>query len=91
MSRTDPPRTQTTPQEVRRRNLSGSGNAGDARRFGGEPKTVRNHAFHIITKLHVTDRSGAIHRARDVGLGGTSVGLNYPADLVSRSSSAIIE
>ena len=45
------------------------------------PKTVRNHASHIITKLHVTDRSGAIHRARDVGLGGTWVELNYPCPL----------
>jgi DNA-binding NarL/FixJ family response regulator len=32
---------------------------------------VRNHVSNIITKLHVSDRSGAIIRARDAGLGGS--------------------
>ena len=37
--------------------------------MGVSPKTVHNHASNIITKLQVSDRSGAILRARDVGLG----------------------
>ena len=34
-------------------------------------KTVRNHVSNLITKLQVSDRSGAILRARDAGLGGS--------------------
>jgi DNA-binding NarL/FixJ family response regulator len=49
---------------------SGKDNAGVARRLGVSAKTVRNHVSNIITKLHVSDRSGAILRARDAGLGG---------------------
>jgi DNA-binding NarL/FixJ family response regulator len=49
---------------------SGKDNAAVARRLGVSAKTVRNHVSNIITKLHVSDRSGAILRARDVGLGG---------------------
>jgi len=48
------------------------------RRLVVSPKTVHNHASNMITKLHVSDRSGAILRARDAGLGGPWVGLNYP-------------
>ena len=33
------------------------------------PKTVRNHVSAIFAKLHVADRSEAIVRARDAGLG----------------------
>jgi DNA-binding NarL/FixJ family response regulator len=60
--------------------------AGPGQRWGRDalgvsPKTVHNHVSNIITKLHVSDRSGAIFRARDVGLGGTGVGLNYPCPL----------
>jgi DNA-binding NarL/FixJ family response regulator len=33
------------------------------------PKTVRNHVSNIFTKLHVADRSEAIVRAREAGLG----------------------
>ena len=33
------------------------------------PKTVRNHASNIFTKLQVADRAQAIIRARDAGLG----------------------
>ena len=47
----------------------GRDNAGVARRLRVSPKTVHNHASNIISKLHVSDRSGAILRARDVGLG----------------------
>ena len=40
-----------------------------ARRLGVSGKTVRNNVSNIIAKLHVADRSGAIIRARDAGLG----------------------
>jgi len=33
------------------------------------PKTVRNHVSNIFAKLHVADRSAAIVRAREAGLG----------------------
>jgi len=38
--------------------------------LGGSAKTVRNHVSNIIAQLHVADRSAAILRARDAGLGG---------------------
>ena len=50
---------------------TGLDNAVVARRLGVSSKTVRNHVSNIITKLHVSDRSAAILRARDAGLGGT--------------------
>ena len=53
---------------------AGRDNAGVARRLGVSPKTVRNHVSNIITKLQVSDRSGAILRARDAGLGGPGSG-----------------
>jgi DNA-binding NarL/FixJ family response regulator len=43
-----------------------------SRRLGVSAKTVRNHVSSIITKLHVSDRSAAILRARDAGLGGAT-------------------
>ena len=49
---------------------SGLDNAVIARRLGVSAKTIRNHISNIITKLHVSDRSAAILRARDAGLGG---------------------
>jgi DNA-binding NarL/FixJ family response regulator len=49
---------------------AGRDNAAVARRLGVSSKTVRNHVSNIITKLHVADRSGAIIRARDAGMGG---------------------
>jgi DNA-binding NarL/FixJ family response regulator len=49
----------------------GMDNAAIARRLGVSDKTVRNHVSNVITKLHVADRSGAILRAREAGLGGT--------------------
>ena len=51
---------------------AGRDNAAVARRLGVSSKTVRNHVSNIITKLHVTDRSGAIIRARDAGMGGAA-------------------
>jgi DNA-binding NarL/FixJ family response regulator len=69
----------------------GRDNAGVARRLGVSPETVHNHASNIITMLHVSDRSGAIFRARDAGLGGPLGRAELPLPLVSRSSSAIID
>jgi DNA-binding NarL/FixJ family response regulator len=48
----------------------GLDNPAIARRLGVSGKTVRNHVSNVITKLHVTDRSAAILRAREAGLGG---------------------
>ncbi|HTJ39527.1 MAG TPA: response regulator transcription factor [Dactylosporangium sp.] len=48
----------------------GMDNTAIARRLGVTGKTVRNHVSNVITKLHVSDRSGAILRARRAGLGG---------------------
>lgn len=53
---------------------TGIDNAVVARRLGVSSKTVRNHISNIITKLQVSDRSAAILRARDAGLGGGSTG-----------------
>ena len=51
---------------------AGRDNAAVAHRLGVSSKTVRNHVSNIVTKLQVADRSGAIIRARDAGLGGTA-------------------
>jgi DNA-binding NarL/FixJ family response regulator len=47
----------------------GLGNAEITRRLVVSPKTVRNHVSNILTKLQVADRSQAIVRAREAGLG----------------------
>jgi DNA-binding NarL/FixJ family response regulator len=47
----------------------GLNNAEIARRFVLSPKTVRNHISNIFTKLHLADRSQAIVRAREAGMG----------------------
>jgi DNA-binding NarL/FixJ family response regulator len=47
----------------------GLNNVEIARRFVLSPKTVRNHVSNIFSKLQVADRSQAIVRARDAGLG----------------------
>jgi DNA-binding NarL/FixJ family response regulator len=49
---------------------NGASNADIARRLVLSDKTVRNHITNIFAKLGVTDRSQAIVRARDAGLGG---------------------
>ena len=35
-------------------------------------KTVRNHVSNVFAKIHVTDRAGAVARARDKGYGASS-------------------
>jgi len=50
----------------------GLDNLSVARRLNLSPKTVRNHLSNILTKLQVTDRSQAIVRAREEGLGGAT-------------------
>ncbi|MEX2627739.1 MAG: response regulator transcription factor [Ilumatobacteraceae bacterium] len=48
---------------------NGSNNAAIAGRLYLSPKTVRNHVSNIISKLQVADRTAAILRAREAGLG----------------------
>jgi DNA-binding NarL/FixJ family response regulator len=48
----------------------GWSNARIAQHFTLSTKTVRNHVSNIFTKLSLTDRSQAIVRARQAGLGG---------------------
>jgi DNA-binding NarL/FixJ family response regulator len=48
---------------------AGRTNPAIARDLGLTLKTVRNYVSAILTKLHVSDRSQAIVRARDAGLG----------------------
>ena len=71
-SATVSPFPQLTEREAEVLGLLAAGleNAVLARRLGVSAKTVRNHISNIITKLHVSDRSAAILRARDAGLGG---------------------
>lgn len=49
---------------------AGRSNADIADSLGVAPKTVRNHVSSIFAKLQVRDRSEAIVRAREAGLGG---------------------
>ena len=51
----------------------GRANAEIARQLYVSPKTVRNHISNIFTKLQIADRSQAIVRAREVGLGRDNV------------------
>jgi DNA-binding NarL/FixJ family response regulator len=55
--------------EVLRLMAGGCDNAALARRLGVSGKTVRNHVSTILTKLQVTDRTAAVLRAREAGLG----------------------
>ncbi len=50
---------------------AGKGNASIAHELMISLKTVRNHVSNVFTKLQVSDRSAAIVKARDAGLGGT--------------------
>jgi DNA-binding NarL/FixJ family response regulator len=47
----------------------GESNPAIARRFTLSQKTVRNHVSNIFTKLQVADRSQAIVKAREAGMG----------------------
>ena len=49
---------------------AGRSNAEIGMRLGIAPKTVRNHVANVLNKLAVADRSQAIVRARQAGLGG---------------------
>jgi DNA-binding NarL/FixJ family response regulator len=49
---------------------AGRSNAEIRQRLGIAPKTVRNHVANVLNKLEVADRSQAIVRAREAGLGG---------------------
>jgi DNA-binding NarL/FixJ family response regulator len=55
--------------EVLRLLAGGLDNAAVARRLGVSGKTVRNYVSTVVTKLQVPDRTAAILRARDAGLG----------------------
>lgn len=57
-------------REVLEMIAAGKGNATIAHELRISLKTVRNHVSHIFTKLQVTDRSAAIVKAREAGLGG---------------------
>ena len=50
----------------------GRSNSEIAQRLGITSKTVRNHVANVFAKLRVADRSQAIVRAREAGLGGGS-------------------
>jgi DNA-binding NarL/FixJ family response regulator len=63
------PQLTTREHEVLGLIARGSDNAAVARRLDVSGKTVRNHVSNIITKLQVVDRSAAIIRAREAGLG----------------------
>ncbi|WP_273651563.1 response regulator [Cellulomonas fimi] len=49
---------------------AGLDNAVISKRLSLSPKTVRNHVANVLTKLAVPDRSAAIVKAREEGLGG---------------------
>lgn len=49
---------------------AGKGNATIAHDLMISLKTVRNHLSNIFTKLQVSERSQAIVKAREAGLGG---------------------
>ncbi|MEO7068855.1 MAG: LuxR C-terminal-related transcriptional regulator, partial [Nostocoides sp.] len=50
---------------------AGKGNATIAHELMISLKTVRNHVSNIFTKIQVSDRSTAIVKARQAGLGAT--------------------
>lgn len=47
----------------------GARNAEIGRSLGMSEKTVRNHLSSVFAKLHVADRTAAVVRAREFGLG----------------------
>jgi DNA-binding NarL/FixJ family response regulator len=56
----------------------GDSNAAIARRLVISQKTVRNHVSNIFTKLRVADRSQAIVKAREAGIGLDPGALPHP-------------
>jgi len=56
--------------EILEKIAAGRSNAEIGQRLGIAPKTVRNHVANILNKLEVADRSQAIVRAREAGMGG---------------------
>ena len=60
-------------REVLEMIAAGKGNATIAHDLMISLKTVRNHVSNIFTKLQVSDRSAAIVKARESGLGGNPV------------------
>lgn len=46
-----------------------------AERLTLSEKTVRNHVSNVFAKIHVTDRAGAVARARDAGYGERRGGM----------------
>jgi DNA-binding NarL/FixJ family response regulator len=56
-------------REVLEMVAAGKGNATIAHELMISLKTVRNHVSNVFTKLQVSDRSAAIVKARDAGLG----------------------
>jgi DNA-binding NarL/FixJ family response regulator len=75
-----PPRPNTDPaafpeltereREILELIAQGRSNAAITARLVLSPKTVRNHVSNIFSKLQVRDRSEAIVRAREAGMGG---------------------
>ena len=57
-------------REVLEMIAAGKGNATIAHELVISLKTVRNHVSNVFTKLQVSDRAGAIVKARKAGLGG---------------------
>ena len=57
-------------REVLEMVAAGKGNATIAHELMISLKTVRNHVSNVFTKLQVSDRSAAIVKARQAGLGG---------------------
>jgi len=57
-------------REVLEMLAAGKGNATIAHELKISLKTVRNHVSNVFTKLQVSDRSAAIVKARQAGLGG---------------------
>jgi len=63
------PELTTREHEVLDLIAAGRSNADVADALLVSPKTVRNHVSNIFAKLHVVDRSAAIVKAREAGLG----------------------
>lgn len=65
---------------------AGKGNATIAHELMISLKTVRNHVSNIFAKLQISDRSAAIVKAREAGMGRPEGGLSADRGFVTRSS-----